>query len=54
MPEPACDRDGAGVVWWNLRGAEAAAVVSWFLGGGAGLAVALEHADDVSVDRWCA
>ena len=54
MPEPVGDRDGAGVAGRDLRRAEAAAVGAWLLGGGVGLAVALEHADDVSVDRRCA
>ena len=51
MPESVGDRDGAGFAWRDLRGAEAAAVGAWLLVGGACLVVALEYADDVSVDR---
>ena len=51
MPEPVSDRDGAGFAWRDLRWVEAAADGALLLGGGVGLAVALEYAGDVSVDR---
>ena len=43
----------AGSAWRDLRWVEAAADGAWLLGGDIGLAVALEHADDVSVDWRC-
>ena len=53
MPESVGYGAGAGSAGRNLRWVEAAADGALLLGGGVGLAVALEYADDVSVDRRC-
>ncbi len=54
LPEPTrhwAGVDGGGM---RLRMVQAAAKWNWTVNGGTLLAVALEHADDVSVDRGCA
>ena len=54
MLESACRGHGADARRLHLHVAEAAADWRWLRFGGNRLAVALEHADDVSVDWRCA
>ena len=53
MPESACDGAGSGSAGRNLRRVEAAAAGRGSCRSFDFMALALEYADDVSVDRRC-